>query len=132
MGRAQIPAGDTLRRAVPTPPEKLPGPSPPWLARRAGSGGRGCCRGYCLTAGARAAGSSAPRPWQGVLRASARVLPHEVLRAGYGVAERSLSVLFTLHHVLGWKRNALLNFMKGEEKKKKQTKQTQTSKTKRS
>jgi len=36
---------------------------------------------------------------------------------GWAAVDSSLSVLFALHHVLGWKRNTHFNFMKGEDKK---------------
>lgn len=73
-----------------TPPgHSLPFPrtcraSPQCLTRRAGSGGRGC-RGWHRPA-AGAVGSCSPHPWWGELRASARVLPHGVLRRRVGQA----------------------------------------------
>lgn len=74
----------------------------PWAAQQVGSRSQGCCRGHQLQAAAHAEGSSFPHPWPRVLRASARAL-HEVLRAGGAgcrAAGGSLSVLFTVYHVL--------------------------------
>lgn len=123
----QTPTGMRLLSwaALPRPPPGTPpgqpraaaGPSPPWPARRAGSGRQGRCRARRPPAGARAADSSSPRPWQRVLRASARVPPHEVLRAGgagWGAVAGSLSVLFSPHHVLGWERNTGLRLLEGK------------------
>lgn len=104
-------------------PQDHPAASPPWAAQQVGSRSQGCCRGHQLQAAAHAEGSSFPHPWPRVLRASARAL-HEVLRAGGAgcrAAGGSLSVLFTVYHVLQWKRNTRLWFGKGKKQVQVQT-----------
>lgn len=97
--------------------------SPPRAAR-----GQRRARGRCRTRCPTAAGGSAPRPWQRLLRASARALR---IKDGLRSARGSLAVLVAPHHVPGWKRNkrnARFNFMKGEGKKKTTKKHTFNSK----